>query len=473
MCTTFHAEAKGPQPFIINIGGHLKRQFFANVMNEGIHETNVMLRQELDNIQSKFEVQDRVHEAVLAHNRSLEKTNTQLNTVVRELMRRLTISEQGQSTTDHVEATRGDTSTAADGSINFATNPNHMPQQIESGADGYYVPNENEENEDLLIGMFHLCCRVQISDTLEGETIHVGRNEEGDLESVKESSDARKRDVFQGVRAYECRCNDIRLANKCVDAFFENVHPLIPVLHKEAFYSLYRLYSEKALHSQAKNIQDASSREGRAVALICSVLALGALTLNSDENLQPPGSPSNGPQLSRFGLAFGFYSTCLRLSAYTHDTIETMLAFLFMVSIPTSSYPELPMNTIFLGLLTNLGYLCYSFDRSKRSSLLQASLIAEGFRRLQQFQTQAISLNLPFYSKSRDSITEVYDAELWGQVPNLIILEIVKRAWSVFKIYLGNVYLDLGRRPDYYDLEMERPKPVDDAVSFNISFDVI
>jgi hypothetical protein len=131
------------------------------------------------------------------------------------------------------------------------------------------------------------------------------------------------------------------------------------------------------------------------------------------------------------------------------------------------------MTTIFLGLLTSLGYLCYSFDRSKRSSLLQASLIAEGFRRLQQFQTQAISLNLRFYSKSRDSITEVYDAELWGQVPNLIILEIVKRAWSVFKIYLGNIYLDLGRRPDYYDLEMDRPKPVDDAVSFNISFDVI
>ena len=131
------------------------------------------------------------------------------------------------------------------------------------------------------------------------------------------------------------------------------------------------------------------------------------------------------------------------------------------------------MTTIFLGLLTNSGYLCRSFDRSKRSSLLQASLIAEGFRRLQQFQTQAISLNLPFYSKSRDSVTEVYDAELWGQVPNLIILEIVKRAWSVFKIYLGNVYLDLGRRPDYYDLEMDRPKPVDDAVPGNFSFNVI
>ena len=350
MCTTFHAETKGPQPFIINMDGDLKRQFFAKVMNEGIHETNVMLRQELDNIQSKFEVQDRVHEAVLAHNRSLEKTNTQLNTVVCELMRRLTISEEGRSTTNHVEVTRGETSAAADDSINFATNPNHIPQQIEVGAEGYYVPIENEENEDSLIGTFLLCCRtVQVSDTLEGETILVARNEEGDLESVKESSDARKRDIFQGVRAYEYRCNDIQLANKCVDGFFENVHPLIPVLHKEAFYSLYRLYSEKALHSQAKSIQDASSGEGRAVALICSVLALGALTLNSDENLQPPGSPINGPQLSRFGLAFGFYSTCLRLSAYTHDTIETMLAFLFMVSIPNSSYLELPMTTIFFG----------------------------------------------------------------------------------------------------------------------------
>jgi hypothetical protein len=91
--------------------------------------------------------------------------------------------------------------------------------------------------------------------------------------------------------------------------------------------------------------------------------------------------------------------------------------------------------------------------------------MAEGFRRLQQVQTQAIALNLSFYSKGKDP-SEVYDAELWGQVPHLIIFEIAKRAWSVFKIYLNNVYLDLGRRPDFYDLEIERPKSVDDAVHY-------
>jgi len=170
-----------------------------------------------------------------------------------------------------------------------------------------------------------------LSDALEGESFDVARNGEGELDSVKESSDARKGDVFQAVKSSERRCNDMRLANKCLEAYFENVHPLIPVLHKEAFYALYRLYCEKALYHQAKNIPDASSRDGRAVSLICSVLALGALTLNADENLQPTGTPTDGPQLSRFGVAFGFYATCLRLSAYTHDTLETMLTYLFMV----------------------------------------------------------------------------------------------------------------------------------------------
>jgi hypothetical protein len=98
------------------------------------------------------------------------------------------------------------------------------------------------------------------------------------------------------------------------------------------------------------------------VALICSVLALGALTLKDDGNLQPPGSPKEGLQLSRFGLAFGFYSTCLRLSAYTHDTLETMLTYLFMVCIPIS----VALWCCLVALLINLGHICSSFDRFER-----------------------------------------------------------------------------------------------------------
>jgi hypothetical protein len=144
MCTTFHAEAKGPQPFIINIEGDLKRQFFADVMNEGIHETNVMLRQELDNIQSKFEVQDRVHEAVLAHNRSLEKHNTQLNSTVRELTRRLTVT--GQS--------RLESTTIAHTGLEGIASPNDdIPSQTETGATVLIVPNHEGHGQDL-IGMF-------------------------------------------------------------------------------------------------------------------------------------------------------------------------------------------------------------------------------------------------------------------------------------------------------------------------------
>jgi hypothetical protein len=145
MCTTFHAEAKGPQPFIINMDGDLKHQFFAKVMNEGIHETNVMLRQELDNIQSKFEAQDRVHEAVLAHNRSLEKHNTQLNATVRELTRRLTISEQSRlgSTTIPPASLEG-----------IASQNDDIPSQTETGATVLIFPNHDEGHGQDLIGMF-------------------------------------------------------------------------------------------------------------------------------------------------------------------------------------------------------------------------------------------------------------------------------------------------------------------------------
>jgi hypothetical protein len=145
MCTTFHADAKGPQPFIINMDGDLNRQFFANVMNEGIHETNVVLRQELDNIQSKFEVQDRVHEAVLAHNRSLEKHNSQLNATVRELTRRLTISEQS----------RLESTTIAHAGLEGITSPNDdIPSQTGTGATVLIVPDHDEGHGQDLIGMF-------------------------------------------------------------------------------------------------------------------------------------------------------------------------------------------------------------------------------------------------------------------------------------------------------------------------------
>ena len=58
-----------------------------------------------------------------------------------------------------------------------------------------------------------------------------------------------------------------------------------------------------------------------------------------------------------------------------------------------------------------------------------------------------------------------YDPELWPEVSNLVIFEMAKRAWSVFKIYFTNLSLELGDRPYFLDIDVGRPKPVEDIVS--------
>jgi len=148
-----------------------------------------------------------------------------------------------------------------------------------------------------------------------------------DHDSVVQSGKARQQEVFHGVRSHERSCRDVDQANDCLTAYFENVHPFIPVLHREAFYGLYRLYCHRVPTSAARSIRDASTLEGRAVTLICSVLALGALTLAVDEKEES----NDGSALANFGLGLGFYATCSRLSAYTHDNVETMLTYFFMV----------------------------------------------------------------------------------------------------------------------------------------------
>ena len=153
-----------------------------------------------------------------------------------------------------------------------------------------------------------------------------------DHESVVQSGKARQQEVFHGVRSYERFCTNLGQANDCLTAYFENVHPMIPVLHREAFYGLYRLYRDKVVlvhTTAARSIRDASTLDGRAVTLICSVLALGALTLKIDERQTSDGQ-IDGSASANFGLGLGFYATCSRLLAYTHDNMETMLSYFFM-----------------------------------------------------------------------------------------------------------------------------------------------
>ena len=178
------------------------------------------------------------------------------------------------------------------------------------------------------------------------------------------------RDVFQAIRSREVPCNDMTELNEYIKAYFTNVHPLLPVLHREAFYRLYRLYGLKAKTSEARSIIDASTREGRAVALICGVLALGALSLvetrnpadQPDDN-QPNGeSQANGKHfkpIRHFDEALGFYSVSLRLLTYKHDTFETMIVYLFMV-ISSHRACSRPLQGVFAIQLTDVKGITYS-----------------------------------------------------------------------------------------------------------------
>src|SRR5271170_5291266 len=89
--------------------------------------------------------------------------------------------------------------------------------------------------------------------------------------------------------------------------------------------------------------------------------------------------------------------------------------------------------------------------------------VIESFRRLQQFQSQAIAMKLPMYSQGKE-MGYVYNPELWPGVSYLLIFEMAKRAWSLYKLYVTNVFLALDRHPCFPNLQVEAPKPVDDQV---------
>jgi len=93
------------------------------------------------------------------------------------------------------------------------------------------------------------------------------------------------------------------------------------------------MYANKAVGANVHMIHDGSSRDGKAVGLICAVLALGALSIVETRSRQE-GQDENRSELymlPHFGEALGFYKSCIRLMGYTHDTIETMITYLLMV----------------------------------------------------------------------------------------------------------------------------------------------
>jgi hypothetical protein len=271
------------------------------------------------------------------------------------------------------------------------------------------------------------------------------------------------KDVLQGFRNRGLQCNEQTQLNEYVKAYFANVHPLLPVLHKDAFLALYRLHGVKAPTQKITEGLDASSLDGQAVSLICSVLALGALSLvetrdYSQQRLDKPDKHDLA-RLPHFGEAMGFYGTCVRLLSYTHDTVETMIAFLLMVIIiPTRK-----------GSNSGVECLCHSDNRYQRyDNLIRANFFLEAFRRLYQFQAQMIAFN-PRRLSGQDytDLSAFYNPDMWPGVTNLVVTEMVKRSWSMFKVYLSNVAMELGRCTGFDDILIPAPTVVDDEVSLS------
>jgi hypothetical protein len=136
------------------------------------------------------------------------------------------------------------------------------------------------------------------------------------------------------IQVEERYCTDLSILNGYLEAYFINVHPLVPVLHKAAFLNLYKVYAPGAILDKVREIKDASSREGRAVGLICSVLALGAMSLVkpiTDIVKQEKEDAMSRSRVEHYGEAMGFYKICGQLTVYAFDSFETMLTFLLMV----------------------------------------------------------------------------------------------------------------------------------------------
>ena len=113
--------------------------------------------------------------------------------------------------------------------------------------------------------------------------------------------------------------------------YFINVHPFLPILHKKAFLKLYRLYDLKALTDNFR-ISDGSTLDDRAVDLICVALALGSLSLvEIRKKMKEDDTSEFTQQPPHFEEVLEFYEHCLRLLAYTHDTLETMIMYFLMV----------------------------------------------------------------------------------------------------------------------------------------------
>ena len=82
---------------------------------------------------------------------------------------------------------------------------------------------------------------------------------------------------------------------------------------------------------------------------------------------------------------------------------------------------------------------------------------------MNQFQTQAVALNLKRLLDQKNP-EALYESDLWPGVTRLVVYEMAKRSWSMFRVYLSNVAMDLGIRSNFYDMKIPPPVMIDDEV---------
>jgi hypothetical protein len=89
----------------------------------------------------------------------------------------------------------------------------------------------------------------------------------------------------------------------------------------------------------------------------------------------------------------------------------------------------------------------------------------EAFRRLHQFQAQAIALNpKTLFNEEDTDLSAFHNQDIWPGVTKLVVSEMVKRSWSMFKVYLSHVAMELGRPTAFSGIEISLPTVVDDEV---------
>lgn len=71
-------------------------------------------------------------------------------------------------------------------------------------------------------------------------------------------------------------------------------------------------------------------------------------------------------------------------------------------------------------------------------------------------------------------LSNLHDMDLWPGVTNLIVSEMVKRSWVLFKIYLSNIVLDSGLSVSFDEnIDIAPPLEFDDEVCTLIHFEIL